>query len=94
MSGCKSFVIQGYFPRAKIYAGFDSVVDDKESDAAVKKFLQLLWDGKSVGEAEQATNAAFNRYLGNRSRGGNFRVRCADKTKTVYETLGVPRQNP
>ena len=55
-----------------------------------RSFLQLLWDGKSVGEAEQANHAAFNRYLGNRSRGGNFRVRCADKTKTVYETLGGP----
>lgn len=94
VSGCKSYQIEGYFPNAKIYAGFDVVVDDKESDAVVKKFLQRLWDGVAIGDAEREADAAFKRMWGNRERQGTFRVRCADKTKTLYETLGVPRKSP
>jgi hypothetical protein len=93
LSGCQTWDVRDYFAGAKIVAGFTTVVDDKESDKTVKRFLDLLWDGQPVAEAELAANRLFQSMFINKSQyQGSFRVECADKTKTIYELLGVPRK--
>jgi hypothetical protein len=92
LSGCQSWDMRDAFSGAKIFAGFTTVVDDKESDATVKRFIHLLWDGKTVAEAEAAANQFFGTRFYNKTANGTFRVECGDKTKTIYELLEVPRK--
>jgi hypothetical protein len=92
ISGCQSWDMREVFSGAKIFAGFTTVVDDKESDATAKVFLQALWEGNSIAAAEGTADNFFRGRFVNKKNGGRFRVLCADKTKTIYETLGVPRK--
>jgi hypothetical protein len=85
--------MRAVFSGAKIFGGFTTVVDDKESDATAKVFLQSLWDGDSIGAAEtKADNFFRGRYVNKNNYQGRFLVECADKTKSIYDTLGVPRK--
>ena len=91
LSGCGSWEMRETFEGVKIFGGFTDVVNDLESDATTQKFMRLLWDGRTVAEAEAAANRSFQSMWYNKGRRANFTVRCQDKTKTIYDILEVPR---